>query len=243
MIKTVIDKLEDVVEVLRPEYKQGADGRYYAELDKLPDSHPVLTGLLTAKQHEVDAHAATTAKLNAAKADLEKTRAELQAHLKGKGTRSEIEALEASWQQKLSEEQVKHTEALALRDASLRGVLVDSESKRIAAKIALNVPSAELLAESIQRRLTVEIGTDGKAVTRVLDLAGKPSAATLDDLEKEIVATPKYAALLSGNRATGGSAPGSSGAGSALPGKIDWLRGNPAEIAAAAAKVNPLLGG
>jgi hypothetical protein len=243
MIKTVIDKLEDVAEGLRAEYKPGADGKFYAELDKLPDSHPVLAGLKQAKQHEVDEHAATKTKLTTLQSELEKARTDLHTHLQGKGSRSEVEALEASWQQKLTTEQTKHTEALALRDTSLRGVLVDSEARRIAAKIALNAPSGELLAESIQKRLTVEITTEGKAVTRVLDAAGKPSAASLDDLEKEIVATPKYAGLLLGSLASGGSAAPAQGAGSATPGKVDWLRGNPADVAAAAAKVNPLLGG
>jgi len=243
MIKTMIEKLEDVAEGLRGEYKQGADGKFYAELDKLPDNHPVLLGLRTAKQHEVDEHAATKTKLVGLQGELDKARNELHEHLKGKGSRSEVEALEASWQQKVKDAETKHQEALAARDTSLRGVLVDSEARRIAGKIALNPPSAELLAESIQRRLAVEITSEGKAVTRVLDGAGKPSAATLDDLEQEIVATPKYAGLLLGSLASGGSATQTQGAGSAAPGKVDWLRGNPAEVAAAAAKANPILGG
>jgi len=243
MIKTMIEKLEDVAEGLRGEYKQGADGKFYAELDKLPDNHPVLAGLKQAKQHEVDEHAATAAKLAAAKADLEKARTDLHTHLSGKNTQADKEALEASWQQKLATLENAHKEALSARDNSLRGVLVDSEARRIAGKIALNPPSAELLAESIQRRLAVEITSEGKAVTRVLDGAGKPSAATLDDLEQEIVATPKYAGLLLGSLASGGSATQTQGAGSAAPGKVDWLRGNPAEVAAAAAKANPILGG
>src|SRR5512138_702236 len=103
MIKTLIDKLEDVPEALRGEYKPGTDGKFYADLDKLPDNHPVLTGLLAAKQHEIDAHAATSAKLATAKTELEKSRSELQAHLRGKADRSEVEALEASWQKKLAD--------------------------------------------------------------------------------------------------------------------------------------------
>jgi hypothetical protein len=243
MIKTVIDKLEDVGEALRGEYKQGADGKYYAELDKLPDSHPVLAGALRAKEHEVQARKDAEAALAASKAEVDKIKNEMHERLRGNVKQSDLEALEASYKGKIADaERAGQAVAESLRTA-LRGALVTGVAQSLAHKLAVDADAAETLAELIQKRLTVEIDTAGAASTRVLDAAGKLSAATLEDFEKEVVGTKRYAGLLSAGKASGGSAPGTVGAGSATPGKIDWLRGNPAELAAAAAKVNPLLGG
>jgi hypothetical protein len=243
MIKTVIDKLEDVTEALRGEYKQGADGKFYVELDKLPDNHPVLDGLLKAKKRVAAEKEEVAAQLAATKAALDKAKNDLHDRLKGKVEKSDLEALEESYKTKLADAEAKGKETETKLTASLRDVLVDSEARRLASKLAVDPDAADLLSESIQRRLTVEISTDGKAATRVLDATGKPSAASLEDFEKEIVATKKYSGLLLGSRASGSSASGSQGAGSAQSGKVDWLRGNPADLAKAAAKVNPLLGG
>lgn len=244
MIKTVIDKLDDVPEALRGEYKPGADGKFYADLDKLPDNHPVLAGLLRAKQHEAEEKAQLATVLAATKVEVDKLKGDLHARLTGKVTQGDREALEASYQGKIADaEKAGAAVADGLR-ASLRSVLVEKEAQRLAGKLAVDSDAAETLAELIQKRLTVEIGTDNRAATRVLDAAGKPSAATLDDYEKEIVATKRYAGLLLASKASGSSASGNEiGRGSASPGKIDWLRGNPAELAAAAAKANPILGG
>jgi hypothetical protein len=244
MIKAVIDKLEDVAEAFRAEYTQGADGKFYVDLgDRLPDNHPAVGALVRAKQHEAEERARVAASLASTKAELEKAKNDLHDRLKGKVLQSDLEALEVSYKTKIADVEARGKEVETRLQTSLRGVLVESEAQRLASKLALDADAAELLAESIQRRLAVEIGNDGKAIARVLDSAGKPSAATIEDLEKEIIGTKKYAGLLLGSRASGSSAAGSKGGGSASPGKVDWLRGSPADLAAAAAKVNPLLGG
>jgi hypothetical protein len=244
MIKLVIDKLEEVAEAIRGEYKAGSDGKFYADVgDRIPDNHPAVGALVRAKQHVADERDTAIEAAKAAKAEVEKLKGDMHERLKGKVPQGDLEALEKSYQAKIADaEKAGGVVADGLR-ASLRSVLVEKEAQRIAGKIAVDSDAAETLSELIQKRLTVEIGTDNRASTRVLDSAGKPSAATLEDYEKEIVATKKYAGLLSASKASGGSAPGSTGAGSATPGKVDWLRGSPADLAAAAAKVNPTLGG
>jgi len=245
MIKTMIEKLEEVPEVLRSEYKQGSDGKFYADLgDRLPDTHPVVGALVRAKQHEADEKQQVATLLAQTKAELEKAKNDLHDRLKGKVSQGDLEALEASYKTKITDAETAGKATADTLRSSLRDVLVNNVAMRIAGKLAVDSDAAELLAESIQKRLTVEYGSDGKAVTRVLDSAGKPSAATIEDLEKEIVGTKKYAGLLSASKASGGSASGVIiGASSASPGKVDWLRGNPADLAAAAVKANPILGG
>ena len=244
-MKTIVDKLEDVAEALRGEFKQGADGRFYAQLEGLEEGsgHPAIGELLRAKQREATAHTEAKAQLAAIKTELDKAKKDLHDRLKGKVDKSDLEALEASYRQQIVDAETAGKAAEARLTASLRDVLVDSAARKLAAKLAVDADAADLLAESIQRRLAVEITADGKAVTRVLDAEGKLSALSFDGLEKEIVGTKKYAGLLLGSKASGGGASSSSGASGASPGKIDWLRGKPEDLAKAAAKINPLLGG
>lgn len=245
MLKAIIDKLEDVDETDRKHYKPLAGGGFYADIDGLGEGtkHPAVGELVRAKKYESDeatAHKATAAKL---KTDLEQAREDLRKRLAGKVDKSDLEALEADYNKRLADLKAQDERQLSERDKIIREKFVESEAKLLAGAIALDTNAADLLADFVQKRLTVEITSEGKAVTRVLGADGKPTAASLDDLKKEIVATPKYHPLLSGSKASGSGAQ-SGGSGSGAPsGKVDWLRGKPADVAAAAAKANPILGG
>jgi hypothetical protein len=245
MLKAVIDKIEDVAEAFRGEYTAGEGGKFFLQLTGLEEGtgHPAVGELVRAKKREADAATARTAEAMQLKADLAKVKEDLHNRLKGKVDQSDLEALEKSYQQKLADAATETTTVRTSLGASLREVLVDREARALAVGIALDANAAELLAESIQRRLSVEITSEGKAVARVLGIDGKPSAASLDDLKKEIVATPKYHGLLLASKASGSGAASGGSASGASPGKVDWLRGKPSEIAEAAAKANPLLGG
>lgn len=244
MIKAVIDKIEDADEADRKHYKAGDGGKFYLDVTGLDEgtAHPAVGALVRAKKAASDESAARGAEAAKFKVEAEKAREDLHNRLKGKVEQSEYEALQKSYDQKLADATTNFTAQLTGRDSIIKDKFVVSEALSLATAIALNSDAAELLSESIQKRLTVEITTEGKAVTRVLGADGKPSAATIKDLKEEILATPKYAALLSGSKASGsGATPGAPGSGAT--GKVDWLRGSPAEVAAAAAKENPLIGG
>jgi hypothetical protein len=244
-MKAIVDKIEDVAEAMRGEYEAGEGGKFYLKLDGLEvgSGHPAVGELVRAKKRVAEEHAAASEGVKTAKAEVERLKTELHERLKGKVPQGDLEALEKSYQAKIADaEKAGATLADGLR-GSLRSVLVEKEAQRLATKLAVDADAAETLTELLQKRLAVEIGTDGRATTRVLDSAGKLSAATLDDYEKEILATKRYAGLLLASKASGGGASGSSGASGASPGKVDWLRGNPAELAAAAAKANPSIGG
>jgi hypothetical protein len=245
MLNAVIDKLEDADEADRKHYKPLDGGGFYADVGGLGEGtkHPSVGELVRAKKRESEAATAKAAEAATLKADLEKAREDMRKRLTGKVDKSDLEALESDYNKRIADLKAESDKQLCGRDAIIRDRFVESEARTLATAIALDANAADLLAESVQRRLSVEITTEGKAVTRVLGVDGKPSAASLDDLKKEIVATPKYHALLSGSKASGsGATSGSSGSG-APSGKTDWLHGKPADVAAAATKKNPQLGG
>jgi hypothetical protein len=57
-------------------------------------------------------------------------------------------------------------------------------------------------------------------VTVVKDSEGKPSALTVDELKKEIMADAAFAPLIVGSKATGGGASGGKGGGAAKTGDV-----------------------
>jgi hypothetical protein len=125
----------------------------------------------------------------------------------------DVGALEKSWQDKLASTTAdKDAEIKRLND-SLTGVLVDSVASQLASDLAIQ-GSANVLLPHIRARLAVDY-TDGKPVTRVLDAAGKPSAATIDELKAEFAATPAFAPIVAGTKASGGGASGAGRGGAA----------------------------
>lgn len=125
----------------------------------------------------------------------------------------DVAALEKSWSDKLAAREAALT---AERDALgnvVRDLTVNSTATQLAAKLA--VPgSADVLLPHIKNRLALET-QDGKPVVRVLGADGKPSAASVDDLAKEIAGDTRFAPLIVASMATGGGASGGRGGGAA----------------------------
>jgi hypothetical protein len=238
-MKAIVDKIEDVAEGFRGEYVAGEGGKFYLKLEGLEagSGHPATAELLRAKQHSNAELQTVKQELQDAKKATKDAQDALHARLSGKVDKSDLEALEKSWGQRLADAQGAHGKEKTALEASLREVLVTREALAMASRLAVE-GSAPLLAKSISERLSAEITSEGKAVTRVLGPDGKPSAASIADLEKEIVATPMYRPLLLGSKASGGGASGSQGASGASTGNgsVNWMSGSPTELAAAAAK-------
>ena len=127
--------------------------------------------------------------------------------------RGDIETLERSWKEKNEKLQKELTDKLSAKDAYIRQSLIDANASQIAAKIS-TVPN--LMAGHIKSRLDVDFSGEAP-VLRVLDKAGKPTALTLDELQKEIVENDEYAAIIVGSKASGSNASkeGQGGKGSA----------------------------
>ena len=239
-MNAIVDKIEDVAEGLRGEYTAGEGGKFYLKLEGLEagsgSKHPAVIELLNAKQHSNTELQTVRQELQAAKQATKDAQDALHARLSGKVDKTDLEALEKSWGQRLADAQTAHGKEKATLESSLKDVLVTREALAMAARIAVE-GSAPLLAKYIGERLSAEITSEGKAITRVLGVDGKPSAASIADLEKEIVATPMYHPLLLGSKASGSGASGSQGAsGASTSGAVNWMNGNPTELAAAAEK-------
>lgn len=166
---------------------------------------------------------------------LEKTQEELDAMRRGAIPKADVEGLEKSWQKKLADSQTALT---AERDAALgtlRTLLVDNVAVSLANKITVE-GSADLMIPHIKGRLTTEQTSEGY-VTRVLDAQGKPSAMSIEELQKDLSADPRFKAIIRGSKASGSGASGANGNGSGAPPakvdpKFDWNKAKPGEIAA-----------
>lgn len=89
---------------------------------------------------------------------------------------------------------------------------VGQTATKLAAELAIS-GSADVLLPHIQSRLTVEI-KDGAPSVRVLDLQGKPTALTIDELKQEFISNKAFAPLIAASKATGGGASTTNNSGS-----------------------------
>lgn len=139
----------------------------------------------------------------------------------------DVAALEKSWQDKLAK---REAELIAERDGLgnvVRDLTVNSTATELSAKLAIP-GSADVLLPHIKNRLALET-QDGKPVVRVLGADGKPSAASVDDLAKEIAGDARFAPLIVASMATGGGASGGKGGGAASAKKVsEWSDGEKA---------------
>lgn len=125
----------------------------------------------------------------------------------------DVGSLEKSWSDKYNAIQAEKDAEIQRLNGSLTGVLVDSVASRLASDLAIQ-GSANVLLPHIRNRLAVDY-VDGAPVTRVLDAAGKPSAATIDELKAEFAANPAFAPIVAGTKASGGGASGAGRGGAA----------------------------
>lgn len=219
MLKAVLDTLDGLPDAIKAEYKKGEDGKFHLEVEGGED-----TGALKrAKDHEKNLRAAAEAKvgeltdqLTAIKAELTTAVAERDAAKADKG--KDVQAIEASWQAKIDALQAKAAATETELTSEVERLLKTNTATTMASEIS-TVP--ELFQDVISKRLKVEKGADGRYFTRVLDEAGAPSALTLDELKKELLANKKYAAIIISGKGSGGGA-GQSGSGSGADEK-KWL--------------------
>jgi hypothetical protein len=125
----------------------------------------------------------------------------------------DVEALEESWRAKLDAATKDNSENLIKYQKTIADLTSGATAKALANKLALS-GSADVLLPHIERRLKVEM-QDGTPIVRVLDANGKPSAMSIEDLEKEISANKAFAPLLVGSNASGSGSIGDKSRGGA----------------------------
>ena len=237
LTKAEFDALSDV---LKAEYKANGDN-YVLDTDEAAE-------LLSARNRE---------KQRADDAEKERDRLKSEAtaaaqaiqDAKDEAARKagDVTAIETSWQGKLNDSKKEMQATIDTLQATVDKLLKDNVAQALAADIST---APELLVDHIAKRLRPET-TNGVALTRVLDANGQPSAMSLEELKKEFVANPKFAAILKGSGASGGGANGGGSGGSAPTGKkfntlteserVALHKANPTRFNehVAAAKANP----
>lgn len=185
--KAEFEKLNDA---FKAEYIEDGDG-YRLDVDGEED-----TGALKrAKDREAQLRKEAEARAKAAEDRL----AELDTNDARK--KGDIETLEAKWKSDLqAEREGRKTDTEKLRGIITKN-LADTTAERIASEIA---KAPKVFARVVRDRLSVDFDGD-EPVLKVLDASGKPTALTVDDLRKELVANPDYKDIIVASKASGGA--------------------------------------
>lgn len=218
--------------VLKGEYKQQGE-EYVLDLEGYEDP----AELRRAKEREkLDKQKALEELREARRILKEKEDAEAadaeareQEKLRKKG---DIEALENSYKEKLSKAEEARKKEVSEIQGTLTSLLVDNVATSVASDIST---APDIILPHIKSRLRAEF-SEGKAVTRVLDAKGQPTALSIDELKNEFRGNDSFASIIKASNASGGGANGGGkGAGGFKPGsgkKVDFS-GNPRDVAAA----------
>lgn len=193
------ESLDGLDEPLHALYAQ-KDGAYFLNVSGVV-SEDELTGI-KANRDALLAEKKEQQRL-AQEAESERLRIEREANEEAARKAGDWQALEDSYKTKLSE---KEAEFLAQSDTLRKQVYkltVGDQALKLASEISK--PHAQgILTRFIEERLTL----DESGVVRVLDLQGKPSAMTIEDLKTEFKDNAMFQDIVVVNNSTGGGATG-----------------------------------
>lgn len=189
--KITKDEFDALSEELQKEYKEN-NGEYILDVEGAIDENEVAS-LRRAKERE----AQQAKELREQKEELENRLAEIDNNDARK--RGDIETLEKSWKEKYDKDTQELQQRLEQRDSHIKTVMRDNVASELARSIS---KSPRLMERYLRDRITVDF--DGEnPVTRILDEEGKPTALTVDDLKKEVVANPDFADIIVAGRGSG----------------------------------------
>lgn len=199
-LKKILESLDGLNENVAELYEKKSDGKFHLSLED-DDAEP----LRRAKEHEVGLRQIAEQERDAARAELATAKTRVT-ELEG-SQNSSVQELRESHERAVSKLRIDHATEKAGLESTIRTIFVDDVASKIAKEIAVDDGAAELLAENMKKRLSIEI-VNGKPVTRVLDVDGKASVMSPDELKNEYLQSPKYAAILRASDASGGGASG-----------------------------------
>src|SRR5690606_28128852 len=120
---------------------------------------------------------------------------------------------------KLVAKETEFTQKYGTLQSQIEKVMLDSAALAMATELST---APALLVPHIRNRLKLE-DVNGELAIHVVDIAGKPCAATLGDLKNEMLQNKSFAPILIGSKASGGGASGGSGGGGASSKKLGDL--------------------
>lgn len=120
---------------------------------------------------------------------------------------ADIATLERSWQEKVTAATKTGADQVEALKNTLHKTLLDNAANEFASSMTKDAAGASLLKPHLLPRLEVVYDGD-KPVVKIKDKAGAVSAMTFDELKTEFVATPTFATVVVGSKASGGGAVG-----------------------------------
>ena len=230
MFEYELDSLEGLEESQKAFYEE-KDGKFVLKVKGIPQ--PQNDDGLRKKVDELLAE--KKAEQQKRKEAEEQARKEAEENARKNGN---IEALEKSWGEKFTARETELLNEKQALEAQVYKLTVGSKATELAAKLA--VPGSDsVLLPHISNRLQVET-VDGEIKIRVLDLQGKPSALSIEDLEKEFRANEAFKPLIRASNASGSGASGGQGGGATkkpsemtTQERIEWKQRDPAGFKAA----------
>lgn len=237
-VKAIVQTLDGIPDHLKTEYKpiEGGTG-FFLDAEDI-EAHPRVGALKRAKEREATEATSAKAALKAAteafealKAEHEKLAGEFDERLRtAVGSKSEdLAKLDEKWGSKLKKAVDEASTKISQRDAALNKLLVEGKAREIVSKMNPADPDyVDVILPHVIRRLGVElVGEEGRTV--VLDADGKRSADTIEELTEHFRVDKRFAPLLTGSKATGGSANGGNGKNPGSAGSINLATATEAE--------------
>lgn len=182
--KQEFEALSDDVKAL---YKVDGDN-YVMHIEGMPD--------VSAIQAQLD-----TLKTTLADAEQKKKEAEDQAEIEKQDKlkkSGDVTALEESYNAKIAKIEADHKALVEGLNKKLSDNIVGTAVSNLSSKLCGD--DAMLIEPFIKNRVTLDADT---GALRILDGDGKPSASTIEDLEKEIRANEKFAKIISAGSSSG----------------------------------------
>lgn len=234
-LKAKLDTLDGLSADVQKEYKQVEEGgKKFFTLDVegayLHDED--IGPLKRARDYEKAEGAKAKQAAKEAQSRLDALQEELDNMRRGAIPKGDVEKLEGSWKEKVAKITAELTTERDGALKTLQTLLVDNVAREIATKIST---APDLILPHVKARLTTEKTSEGY-VTRVLDADGKPSALTVEELQKALSTDKRFAAIIIGSKASGGGANGGDGGRSGAPAdadpKFDMNKATPKQLAA-----------
>lgn len=199
MLNFKVDSLTGLDESLHSLYEE-KDGAYFLKVSGVvPESD--IDGL-KASRDALLAEKKEQQRL-AQEAEAEKLRIEREALEEAARQKGDWQALEDSYKAKLAEKETEFTSQAETLRKQVYKLTVGEQAIKLAAEISK--PHAQaIMSRFIEERLTLDENNN----VRVLDLQGKPSAMTIDDLKQEFKSSAMFQDIVVINNSSGGGATG-----------------------------------